>query len=138
MAKNTIKLKVYNDIRNEYVSAGAITPGMFVIVGSGNTVTAGIPSVPMVAVEDELQGKTISDAYATGNPVQCWVTTRGEEVYGILTAGQNVAIGAKLEVAATGKLTALASGTAVGIVVGEAVDLSASGAVDARVKVRIL
>ncbi len=137
MAKNTIKLKKYTDIQNEYAAGGAITPGMFVVLGSAGTVTAGIPTVPMIALEDEYQGKTIDDAFASGNPVPCWVTTRGEEAYGILAAGEDVAKGDKLEVDATGKLVALASGVAVAIAL-DTLDLSASGAVDGRIAVRIM
>lgn len=102
MAKNTIKLKKYMDVIIEKEAAAAITPGMLLELTSADKVqahsSAGQNVVPpMFALEDELQGNGIDDAYASGDPVQVWVAQRGEEVYAILADGENVSIGDPLE-----------------------------------------
>ena len=98
---NTIKLKKYLDIIEEYVAVAAITPGMLVELTSADKVqahaSAGLNTVPYFALEDELQGRGIDTAYAADEPVQVWVAQRGEVVYGILADGQSVAIGDFLE-----------------------------------------
>lgn len=88
MAKNTIKLKKYSDIIEEYVAAAAITPGMLLEYTSGGEVqahqNAGLNVVQMFALEDELQGKGIDEDYSTDAPVQVWIPGRGDQVYAIL------------------------------------------------------
>lgn len=152
MAKKTIKLKKYNDIINEYVAASAITPGMLIAVGSAGTVAAhavaGGVCEKMFALEDELQGKTIDDAYAAAAPVQCWNATPGEEVLAILANGQDVAIGDKLVSDGAGALTAYSEDSSAIVVETypiaialEAVDMSGSSGADVaggRIAVRIL
>lgn len=140
--KNTIKLKKYVDIVNEYVAAEEILPGSLVTLNSDDEVelhaTAGEVE-RMFALEDELQGRTIENAYQVGDPVQCWVATPGEEVYALLADGQDVAIGDHLQSAGDGTLAAVTTGTPIAVVIVEAVDLSASSNTTAgRVKVRML
>lgn len=88
MAKNTIKLKKYSDVIEEYVAAAAVTPGMVLEFTSAGKVqahqNAGQNVVPMVALEDELQGNGIDDNYETDDPVQAWVPYRGDQAYLIL------------------------------------------------------
>ena len=79
MAFNTIKLKKYSDVIEEMIADAAIYPGMVVEMDSAAKVkvhaTAGGNVVPvMVALEDELQGKGIDDAYATNDKVQVWIS----------------------------------------------------------------
>lgn len=97
MAKNTIKLKKYLDVIEEYTASGAITPGMLLEYDSAGKVKAhsssGGTQVQLIALEDELQGKGINDAYALADQVQVWVAQRGEQAYMILQDGENVAIG---------------------------------------------
>jgi len=108
MGYNTIKLKDYLHINEEYNAAAAITPGMLIELNSSGTVQkhASIDTfaMPMFATEDELQGKDITDAYVTGDKVQCWIPTRGDIVYALLLDGQNVSIGDKLVSASGGYL----------------------------------
>lgn len=151
MAKQTIKLKKYNDIINEYEAGEAITPGMLISVASDGDVdkhaSAGGVCEKMFALEDELQGKTIDDDYDADEPVQCWVATPGEEVYAWLANGEDVAIGEILVADGNGKLKAATEDSS-GVVVEEfpiavaleAVDMSGSSGVDpsGRIKVRIL
>ena len=99
--------------------------------------------LPMFALEDEHRGRTINDAYAQGDPVQCWIPSRGDVVYAILDAGQNVAVGDMLEPHDDGTLQKLTTGSSAsdgGAIVGvalEALDLRATNAVATHIKVRI-
>jgi hypothetical protein len=97
MAYNTIKLKKYVDIVEEYDAASAITPGMLVEIDSSGDVqahsTAEGNALPMFALEDELQGNDIDDNYAADDKVQCWIPQRGEEVYAIVADGYDIDIG---------------------------------------------
>jgi hypothetical protein len=132
MAKNTIKLKKYVDIINEFPAGGAITPGHIVVLASTGKVAVGAAKMPLVALEDELQGRDIDTAFAADEPVQVWTPVRGEEAYCILAASQTIAKGANLEATSAGTLQALASGTLLCIAL-EAVT-TGSGAT-ARIKV---
>lgn len=152
MAKKTIKLKLYQNIINEFVAGGVITPGMLLIVGSDAKVlahnVAGGASSKMFALEDELQGRTIDIDFASGEPVQCAVATPGCEVLAILANGEDVAIGDKLVSNGDGKLKAATSDSSAVVIeefiIGEAteaVDMSGSSALDVvggRISIRIL
>jgi hypothetical protein len=159
MAKyHTIKLKSYNNVQEEHIAVSAITPGHLVILDSNDKVLphnlAGRNAYPMFALEDVYQGKTIADAFAADDPVQCWIPNRGDIVNAILADGQNVIIGDYLESAGDGTLTKHVADVdssadittiyplqIVGTVV-EAVDLSGSSGThpvtELRVKVRIV
>lgn len=101
MAYNTIKVKKYLDIIEEFTANAEIFPGMLVEEMSTGKLRAHATSqgnvLPMFALEDELQGNDIDDAYAADDKVQVWIPNRGEQVYAILADGQNVAIGDFLE-----------------------------------------
>lgn len=156
--KNTVILKRYSAIQNEYAAAAAITPGMLVELTSAGTVqahsNAGQPCAKQFAIEDALQGKEIDDAFATGDVVRVWTAQSGDEVYAILADGENASIGSFLESDGDGALRVYAADSAgaveypasiVGVCI-EAVNLSdSSGAessgplgYDKRVKVRIV
>lgn len=102
MAYNTIKIKKYSDVIEEYTAtAVAITPGMLLELTSAGLVQAhsgeGQNQLQMFALEDELQGKGIDDNYAASDKIQCWIPNRGDCVYAILEDGENVSIGDFLE-----------------------------------------
>lgn len=152
MSKNTVKVKKYFDIVEEYPAAAALLPGHLIELTSAEKVqkhaNAGQNVFPMFALEDELQGKGITDAFVADDRVQCWIPTRGDIVQAILKDGENVVAGDMLESAGDGTLQKHVAGSAgvveyplaiVGVVV-EAVDLSGSSAVDpaAYVLVRIV
>lgn len=105
---NTIKLKKYVDIVNEYQAAAAITPGMLLELTSAGKMqahsTAGGNAPRYIALENELEGEGIDDAYATNDYVQVWSGVMGEEAYMILADGENVSIGDLLESAGNGYL----------------------------------
>lgn len=117
MAKNTIKLKKYSDVIEEFVAGAAITPGMLVALNASGAViphnAADGNAIPMFALEDELQGKTIDDVYAAGDPVQVWVAGRGDIVNAI--AGTAITAGDFLVSDGTGKLKPVGSAVSVNI-----------------------
>lgn len=118
----TIKIKKYHDIILEKVAAGAILPGSLVELNSDdkvvvNTVTGGhVPT--MFALEDELQGNSTRDSYASDDPVQIMYAGPGEVVLAVIDSGLDPAIGALLEAGASGQLVAASAGTAQFQVVG--------------------
>ena len=107
-AYNTVKLKSYNDITEEYVAASATTPGYLIEITSAGKVQNHSSSegsvLPMFALEDNLQGNGVDDDYAADDQVQCWVPNRGDIVWAILADGENASIGSFLESAGNGKL----------------------------------
>lgn len=152
MAKRTIKLKKYLDIVVGYPAHDDnILPGHLLSLLSTGKVdghpTADGTAVPMFALEDELQGKTIEDAYDTDEIVFVWIPQRGEEVYAVLAADENVVEGDFLVSAGDGELQKMSSSSVDSGVIGialEDVDLSdSSGAWEPtahqrRIKVRIV
>lgn len=154
MASNTIKLKNYLNIFEEYVASGEIYPGMLLNFSAANTVRAhndDAPAnacLPMFALEDAFQGKGIDDEYVSGDPVNVWIPTRGDEVYAILEDGQNIAVGDFLESNGAGYLQKFTSGNGAIAVALEALDLSGSTGLEdsseiplgtaRRIKVKIL
>ena len=143
MAYNTIKIKKYSDVIEEANAAAAITPGHLIEFTSAGKVqkhsSAGGTALTMFALEDELQGKGISEAYSADNPVQCWVAGRGDMVYALVAAGATaITAGDFLESAGDGTLRKYASGVKIAQAV-ESVDNSASSiSTEARIVVRIL
>lgn len=137
---NTVKVKKYSDVIEELVAGGTITPGMLLDISATNTVTAatGAGTLPVFALEDELQGKGIDNNYASGDPVQCWIPYRGDIVNAILKSNNKVVVGDGIASNGDGKVKkAGTSDTPIGFAV-TAVDLTGSGATDARVLVRII
>ena len=117
MAKFTVRLKNYLNIFKEKVAVAAITPGMIIERTSADKYqahsTAGGNVTPVVvAIEDELQGNGIDDAYSADDQVQAWYPQSGDEGYCILADGENVVIGDDLESNGAGYLRAHADGSA--------------------------
>lgn len=144
---NTIKLKKYSDVIEEIVAAGTITPGMLVELDNTGEVKAHSDEdgnvLPMFALEDELQGKTIDDDYVATNPVQVWIPYRGDKVNAILATGENVTIGTFLTSDGTGKLHAAPALASTGNVaplqiVGVATEAVNAASADARIIIRIV
>ena len=144
----TIKRKKYVDIVEEYTAAGTITPGMLIEMNAATTVRAHSTQngnvLPMVALEDELQGNGITTDYTTGNKVQCWIPTRGDIGYCILAQGQNVSAGAFLASNGDGRLKAATDPTSAGgdeypaQIVGVAIEAVNASAAAARINVRFI
>lgn len=152
MAKNTIKLKKYLDIIEEYVATAVeITPGMLLEPTSGGLIQAHSTkegdALVMFALEDELQGNGIDDNYAVSVPVQVWIPQRGEQVYALLADGETAVIGSFLTSNGDGKLKVYASSSGsweypLSIVAQalDAIDMSGSSAADptGRISVRVV
>ena len=111
MAKNTIVIKGYLNIRDEKVAtAVAITPGKLIERTSGDLVQvhalAGGPVNPLFALEDAFQGKKITDDYAISVPIIIWKPIPGEQVYAHVS-GTDAVIGDFMESAGDGTLRPL-------------------------------
>lgn len=104
---NTITIKG-EPLRKESVAAEAITPGYLVEPASATTCqkhsTDGGPAIAAFALENDLVGDAISDAYDSGDTVQIGYFRTGEEVYAYLTTNQTIAAGDYLMSAGTGLL----------------------------------
>jgi len=135
---NTIILKNYLNIFEEFTAEAAITPGNLIeLIADGKVQKhAGADgfAMPMFANVDALQGKGKDDAYAAGDKVQVWIPQRGDQVNAILANGETAVIGSKLVSAGDGTLKVydVVSGTEEIIVAIalKAVDMSGSSAVD--------
>jgi len=149
---NTVRVKNYSNIVEEYEAYAAITPGNFVeIYSTSGKVrkhsTEGGNLLPMIALEDELQGKDIDDDYAAGDRVQCWIPMRGDQAYVLLEDGETIVIGDWLMPNGSGRLQKLDAETlsaaeALSVVAQalEALDLSVSSGAETtqRLLVRIV
>jgi hypothetical protein len=144
-ANKTIVLISCAGRHEEFPADAALSPGNALMTNSTNEVlkvaTEGKAWARMVAKEDALRGKTVSDAYAAADIVPVHVGVPGEVVQMILVAGVSYARGEQLILNNAGqvkKLSAVTSGVTVRQVIGEvweAIDLSASGAVASLGKV---
>jgi hypothetical protein len=149
VAKNTIKIKKYLDIVEEYVAVAAITPGHLVEVTNAGKVqkhsTQDGNAIPMFALENELEGEGITTAYAADDPVQVWIPQRGEQVYALLANGENASIGDLLTSNGDGTLKVLDTPSAgdvnflqVVAMALEAVDMSGSSAADPSGRIEVM
>ena len=106
--KRTIKVKNYLNIFEEFEAAAAITPGMLVKQTSATEVavhsTEDGNAIPMFAIEDELQGKEKTEAYAHEDRVQVWIPQRGDIVNAIAEDGEDIAVGDFVTSAGNGKV----------------------------------
>lgn len=97
---NTITI-MGDPVRKESVAAAVISPGSLIERASATTVqvhsTSGGNAQKMFALEDELQGKEISDDYAAAARVLFGIFRPGDEVYARLADGQAASVGDPLE-----------------------------------------
>lgn len=109
MAIKTISVQG-TGIRREALASGAITPGHMVELSAAAADTvlahnsAGQNCYPAFAVEDDLQGNEIGDAYADGARVQYNIYSPGDVVYALVTNGQAATKGAFAESGGDGGL----------------------------------
>lgn len=147
----TVKLKNYLNVFEEHAAHEAITPGHLVMINSDDEAAKhaveGGTAFPMFALEDESQGKGITDAYVSGAVVQCWIPTRGDIVNALLADGENVVIGDFLVSKGDGTLKKATSIASVSLdefpeaiigVATEAVNMSLSTDPDGRIAVRVI
>jgi len=149
MAPNTIILKG-DSRRREALAAEAVTPGHLVSYNTSGRVvkhaTAAGNAAPMFAVENEVFGKDLNQAYANGDNVIHHVVYPGSEVYALVAAAAGaIVVGDFLESAGDGTLRKVATAAAtsqaqrasVVAMALQAVDNS-GGASPARIKVMTL
>lgn len=140
----------------EALAGGAITPGHLINRNSSNQFvvhgTAAAETIPMFAVEDEAQGKDITDAYASGEIVNAVIPEKGAEIYALVPANAAaIVVGDLLESNGGGTLrkrtpfsqsgTTPFAVTPAGYTIAralEAVDNSANAAGPVRIKVEIV
>ena len=145
MAYYTTLLKKLASKRIEKAAGGAITPGHLVKLNSSDQLVVhdsagGLLTPKMIAFEDELQGKTITDAYASGNQVQAEILDPGDEVYAIIATSQTISIGDRLESAGDGTLReyALASADDTSNIFGIAMEAVTTTSSTARCRVMVV
>ncbi len=143
MSDNTIQLKG-EFLNKERAAGGVISPGQLVELDSSDEYirhnSAGVVHGSAFAVEDSLQGSTVTDDYAAADRVQVNYQRKGNEVMALLSpdlAGTPVVIGDFLESNGDGDLRLFDTGIVVGVAL-EAVDLTASGDVSTFIKIEIV
>lgn len=128
--------------RREKLAYEAITPGMLIYLKSDGTfakhATAGGSAYPLFALENDLVGKGVDDAYAADEAVQAGWFHSGQYVVARLANGETAVIGSELESNGDGYMRVKDADTSAGTVIPgsnilvaeEAVDMSGSSAVD--------
>lgn len=124
---DTILIKGDAWVTHEANAAVALTPGEFVVFSSSlefELPAAGDLS-KLIVIEDDIQGKEISDDYAADTVARAAFMQPGGVVRAIIADGVNITIGLELEVNNAGHLVALASNQPIAVAL-EAVDSSDS------------
>lgn len=125
----------------EAPAVSAVTPGQLIeqaATGLQPHSTADGFAESIIATEDALQGRTIVDQYAIGDPVQGAVVQPGAVALALCLKGVNYPVGTKLSSNGTGSLhTAPGTQKQTIAVVVVATDLTAAGT-DGLVQVRFL
>jgi hypothetical protein len=146
---NTVRVKAYNPVVEELqAGAAGITPGMLLQLDSaGDVIAHGVAAsnvgAMMFALEDELQGKGITENYADDDKVQVWMPRRGDIVNAILADGETISIGDFLESDGNGHLQevdtdAATADTQRNAIVGVAIQAVTTSGATARLQVRIV
>ncbi len=138
---NTILLKG-RGIRQEAVAAGAFTPGHLLKMDNTGKLLVHAAAkgyaVPRFAVENDIVGKEIGDAYAADDYAQSEILHSGCEVLGFMeVSAAAVVIGDFVESAGDGSFQKWTDGVALAECL-EAVDNSANASSQARIKLRLL
>lgn len=134
---HTIKLKSYLDVFIEKKAHEAFYPGALLLLNADDELEvhdddAPAAFVPIIAIEDALQGKGVDDAYAEGDWVRGWIPTRGDIFYGILADGEHVAIGEFVQSYGTSGYLEKQTGTGHAVAIAlQHLDLSGSDSSDA-------
>lgn len=110
MAYNTVILKSYSNVVEEYEAAAALYPGHLLELTSAGKMQkhsgAGKTAFPAFALEDALQGKGlgVNGAYAAGDKVRVWFPQRGDIAYVRLADEESVSVGDWVESNGLGQL----------------------------------
>lgn len=129
----------------EATTLGVVSPGMLVELSSANLLIPhaeeGGRAEAAFAMEDDLQGKAVGDAYTTGTIAGYILPGKGSEVNALLKAGEVVLQGAELVSAGDGNLQARGSsgsGVTEWQTIAIAMEAKTSGASAALMRVRIV
>lgn len=133
---DTILIKGDSWVTHEADAAVALTPGEFVVFASDGDfeLPAAGDMSKLIVIEDDLQGKGITDDYAIAANCRAVFPQPGSIVRAIIADGVIITIGLELEVNNAGHLIALASNQPIAVAL-EAVDSlsdSAATAISAR------
>ncbi len=139
---DTILIKGDAWVTHEANASVALTPGEFVVFASDGDfeLPAAGDLSKLIVIEDDLQGKEISDDYAVDNNARAVFMQPGGVVRAIITDGQNIVIGQELEVDTNGTLIGIGSNQPIAVAL-EAVDASDSAATSVanrRINVMVL
>lgn len=143
MAENPKRIHLLGSGRHEeMVAAAAITPGMLLAINSAGKVvphpSVGGAAERLFALEDALQGRTIANAYASGELVSAVLASPGDVVYAWASPGSNLIVGDKLQSDGGGRLMESVGPEETVAVALEPVNLSATGSLPVRIRVRVL
>jgi hypothetical protein len=137
-APKTIDLGGALSVQREAVAGGTILPGMLVERTTAELIVAhddaDNQAAPMFAVENDMIGKGITDAYASGDQVFTRFFPQGAGVYARLASGQNITKGALLTSNGDGYLKAAGGTSYIIAIARESVDATA-GAKFIRVEI---
>lgn len=92
----------------EALASGSVTPGHLVARSSATQVvvhpTDSGFAQKLFAIEDDLQGKMVSEAYSTTSRVRFHVAAPGDEIAALIKTSETIAVGDKLVSAGDGTL----------------------------------
>ena len=110
MAHRTIIAQQFGEpVQIERSAVAALNPGHVLELTAADKLqkhsTAGGNIVPLlVALEDDLQGKEVLEAYAADDIIRGWIPRSGDQVILVLKEGENIAIGDVVESAGAGEV----------------------------------
>lgn len=121
MSNNTIAVISDFMVKEEAAAAATIYPGMLLEKTSAGAFqahsTAGGRATALFALENDLYGKDISDAYSATDRVQAGHFQRGSVVRALIADGESIVIGDYLESNGDGYLREVDADASVGAVV---------------------
>ena len=139
---NTIVLKCngLSERYDEATAAGAITPGHLIQMDSNGAVVVHATQWGggeyMFAIEDSFQGRTIDNAYASGEKVRMHRAQLGDEIYAFLSpTGGTAAIGSVLSAKGDGTWQVTGAGT--GALKVTSLEAIPQGTAAQRIRVRV-
>ena len=140
---STISLKG-DFVQKEGEASEAITPGHLVEFGGANDLrkhaTEAGPARKAFALENDLVGEGIDDAYASGDTVKYAVFLPGSEVNALLDGGENASKGSQLMSSGDGSLKVVETEAQQDSIIAwaiEAKDNSATSAGGAQVRIKV-
>jgi hypothetical protein len=139
---HTIKLIGDGRYEEGIAGPGVTLPGHLIAPRADGTylphTTAGAKTGSLFACEDSFQGKTINDAYASGDLIQIYVAEEGDVINAWLPVGQNVTPASYLTSNGDGTLKVASGGDIKMFQPLESINLTGSGASNSRIRVRVL